>query len=154
MYIIGGTGPNENNLRLLVENEGLLNNVLFLGQIPEEEIVLFHQMGDVFIMPNRTLDSGDTEGFGIVFLEANAVGKAVIGGNAGGVVEAVEDGKTGLLVDSRDIKAIEKALRLLIENKSLRNKLGQNGRLRAQKDFQWVFVADKLYDGLQSNKKV
>ena len=50
-------------------------------------------------MANRTMANGETEGYGIVFLEAGAHGKPVIGGRAGGAVEAVDDGSTGILVD-------------------------------------------------------
>lgn len=65
-------------------------------------------------MPNRTMPDGDTEGFGLVFLEANACGRAVIGGRAGGAVEAVRVVETGLLVDGYSIEEISTAIRRLL----------------------------------------
>ncbi len=145
VYLIGGKGPQETVLREIVQSEKLLDNVFFLGEIPEDEIVLFYQIGDVFIMPNRTLTNGDTEGFGIVFLEANASGKPVIGGKAGGAVEAIEDGVSGLLVDSEDLNAIESSMRRLLENGELRKNLGEAGRKRAWKNFRWENISRQFY---------
>ena len=86
-------------------------------------------------MPNRELDNGDTEGFGLVFLEANAFKKPVIGGNYGGAVDAIINNKTGLLVDSKSTDEIADAVIKLIDNGNLRNELGENGH-------QWVTEND------------
>jgi phosphatidylinositol alpha-1,6-mannosyltransferase len=70
-------------------------------------------------MPNREMPDGDTEGFGLVFLEANACGKQDVGGNAGGAVEAVRDGENGLLVDGWSVDSIEKAVIQLLTDDGL-----------------------------------
>jgi len=77
------------------------------------------------------------EGFGIVYLEANACGKPVVGGDSGGVRDAVVHGVTGLLVDPQDGEALYEALDQLIGNKDLRDSLGRQGRERVVNDFQW-----------------
>jgi len=78
-------------------------------------------------MPNRTMPDGDTEGFGLVFREANACGKPVVGGRAGGAVEAVVDGETGFLVDGNDVDDIAKAVIKILTNPDLAQTLGQRG---------------------------
>jgi phosphatidyl-myo-inositol dimannoside synthase len=73
------------------------------------------------------LPNGDTEGFGLVFLEANACGKPVLAGRAGGAKDAVIDGVNGLSVDGADIPAIAEALTRLLKDPVLREKLAQGG---------------------------
>ena len=79
-----------------------------------------------FLQPNRDL-AGDTEGFGVVFLEANACGTPVIGGVAGGTADAIREGDTGFRVDSEDLSAIGRAILQLTENEALRRRMGQTG---------------------------
>ena len=74
-------------------------------------------------MPNREMPDGDTEGFGLVFLEANACGRAVIGGCAGGVVEAVRNGENGLLVDGRQVDEAARVTVTLLTDDTLRARL-------------------------------
>jgi phosphatidylinositol alpha-1,6-mannosyltransferase len=73
------------------------------------------------------MPDGDTEGFGLVFLEANACGKPVISGRAGGVVEAVRDGINGLQVQGEDIGAIAKAVSRLLNDDALYRRLADGG---------------------------
>jgi phosphatidylinositol alpha-1,6-mannosyltransferase len=86
-----------------------------------------YALADIFIMPNRTLANGDTEGFGLVFMEASACGVPVIGGRAGGTAEAVRDGVTGLLVDGTSRDDISAAIRQLLDNPAQRAAMGRAG---------------------------
>ena len=81
----------------------------------------------VFIMPNRRLASGDNEGFGQVFLEANASGLPVIAGRAGGTADAVIDGHTGLVVDGTDVDAVASAAVTLLSNEERRRSMAASG---------------------------
>jgi phosphatidylinositol alpha-1,6-mannosyltransferase len=87
-------------------------------------------------MPN-TGDDGDVEGFGMVFLEANAAGKPVIGGRSGGTSEAILDGQTGFLVDPSEDQELRDALQTLLNDDKLRQTMGAAGLLRARTDFSW-----------------
>jgi phosphatidylinositol alpha-1,6-mannosyltransferase len=78
-------------------------------------------------MPNRELANHDTEGFGLVFLEANACGKAVVAGRAGGVVEAVRHGETGLNIDGEDVAAVATAISELLMDDERRDAMGERG---------------------------
>ena len=126
-YVIVGQGEEEIRLRQMVEDLRLCGRVTFVTKALEAEVAWFYKNCEIFLTPNRTLTNGDTEGFGIVFLEAGFWGKPVIGGNAGGVPDAVEDGVTGILVDGLDPVALELAIRQLLDNPDLARMMGQNG---------------------------
>ena len=144
LYLIGGTGRQGESLRKKVRELGLERYVRFCGYIPDEDIAAFHRLGDVFVMPNRTLDDGDTEGFGIVFLEANACGKPVIGGASGGAFDAIDQGVTGFLVDPYQTEELcEKIVRLL-SDPVLAAEMGESGRQRAWHRFRWPVLAGLL----------
>ena len=96
-------------------------------------------------MPNRTTASGDTEGFGLVFLEAGACAKPVLGGLAGGVPDAILNGRTGLLVDGTSTPAIAHACIQLLANPTLATQLGQNGLLHSRQNT-WQAQSQKLLE--------
>lgn len=131
---ICGSGPELNNLKLLSEKLSLLDSVTFHGFTEEEKMIELLQASDIFIMPNKTVD-GDLEGFGLVFLEASACGLPVIGGKSGGVVDAIEDGYSGFLIEPGSIVDIVDRLHSLIEDTSSIEKIGGNGLNRAKSNF-------------------
>lgn len=135
IYFIAGAGPREAYLKKLVPLR-YAKKIIFLGELSDSEKWAWLKLCDIFIMPSRDI-SGDFEGFGIVYLEANLCGKAVIAGNSGGVRDAVIDGVTGLLVDSEKVDVIGESIIRLSQDKELRDKLGKQGRERALKEFNW-----------------
>jgi glycosyltransferase involved in cell wall biosynthesis len=98
-YVIGGDGPERERLAELARDLGVANRVHFLGAVDDLTKWAAYELADLFVMPNRSLDGTDWEGFGIVFAEAGLAGRAAIGGRSGGAVDAIVDGVTGLLVD-------------------------------------------------------
>jgi glycosyltransferase involved in cell wall biosynthesis len=142
-YLVAGDGPERARLQQIIDEEGIGSQVTLLGKVSNEDLVRYLQLCDVFLMPNRTLDDGDTEGFGLVFREANACGKPVIGGRAGGVVEAVVDGETGLLVDGTDVNDIAGALRCILGDRELAAHWGAQGLALARANNTGA-VADKF----------
>jgi phosphatidylinositol alpha-1,6-mannosyltransferase len=144
-YLVVGTGQEEENLKKMCVDFGIQKNVVFIGEIKQEQIVEHYNLCDIFIMPNREVKDKNTEGFGIVFLEANACGKPVIGGNAGGVPSAIKDGYNGFLVDGNNEDDILEKTMLLLKDDQLRERMGQNG-------LEWVkkFNYKKLVADLES----
>ena len=130
-YIIAGAGLEETRLKDLIVDLGLQKHVTIVTDTNNDEVAYLYQHCRLFIMPNRELANGDTEGFGIVFLEAGWWGKPVIGGRDGGVPDAVEDGVSGLLVDGSNIDQISNAARRLLGDAALCQRMGQAGRLKA-----------------------
>ena len=118
-FLIVGTGPYRGALETLSQNLGLQDCAVFAGQVSDDELVDHYRLGDVFVMPNRELPNGDTEGFGLVFLEANSCGVPVIAGRDGGSTDAVRDGENGLVVDGRSVAAVADAMRRLRDDPAL-----------------------------------
>ncbi len=118
-------------MRALVAALGLDGKVIFAGSVPHGELAEHYRLGDVFVMPNRELPNGDTEGFGLVFLEANGCGLPVIAGRDGGSTDAVQHGVNGLVVDGGSVDEIAHAMLLLYEDAGLRDELRRQGMARA-----------------------
>lgn len=136
-YVIAGDGPEKENLQQQARRLGLEETVIFAGDVPHEEVCDFYNLCDVFIMANRLEAGGDVESFGMVFTEANAVGKPVIGGRSGGTAEAVLDGKTGFLADPGNADEIADRLLLLLQNQDLAKRMGAAGLARVRAEFNW-----------------
>jgi phosphatidyl-myo-inositol dimannoside synthase len=143
-YLIVGTGPEEARLRQMVSEAGLNERVTFAGYVPAEQLPDIYNLCDVMVMPNRQESDGDVEGFGIVFLEANAAGKPVIGGRSGGAIEAIAEGRTGYLVNPEDSNELAMVLRRLLIDRNLREELGQEGKRRVRTEFSWASRAALL----------
>lgn len=150
-YVIAGTGPDEAYLKTANYKAGN-KNVIFLGKISDEEKWAWLNLCDIFVMPSRDID-GDFEGFGIVYLEANLSGKPVIAGRCGGVEDAVANGVNGILIiNPGDVNEIAGAIVRLAKDKNLRDNLGERGRERAIREFNWEEQAEKIYNVIANNK--
>jgi len=134
-YVVTGSGDDGPRLQALTSELGLTKQVDFVGVIPHDALPTYYAAADIFVHPNR-VEAGDFEGFGMVFLEAAACGKPVIGGRSGGVPEAVEDGATGLLVGGNDHEELRSAI-LRLASASLRARFGSAARQRVLAHFTW-----------------
>ena len=144
-YLIVGDGPYRASLEALTSELNVQEHVIFAGRQADTDLAELYAICDLFVMPSREqLAAKDVEGFGIVYLEAAACAKPVIGGRSGGVPEAVVDGVTGLLVDPLDVEELCDAMRRLLTDHSLASRLGQQGRLRATSQFTWKQAADRV----------
>ncbi|MDP8263817.1 MAG: glycosyltransferase family 4 protein [Candidatus Ancaeobacter aquaticus] len=138
LYIIVGKGPEKNRLEKIIKNKKLDPYVLFTDEISNSDLQFFYNCSNVFIMPSREVDSdGHVEGFGIVFIEANACGKPVIGGRSGGIPEAIVNGKTGFLVDPENSADIADKITNLLCNNDLSSEMGQFALQYVKEHFSW-----------------
>lgn len=126
-YLILGDGELRPEVERIIAAEGLGEHVTLVGKVSDNELVDYLRLCDLFLMPNRTMEDGDTEGFGLVFREANACRKPVIGGRAGGVVEAVKDGESGLLVNGNNVDEIAAAIERILDDADLSERLSAGG---------------------------
>ena len=115
----------------LINRLGVGDNATLLPNLDNAGVAWLYERCEIFVMANRTMADGNTEGYGIVFLEAGAHGKPVIGGRAGGAVEAVDDGSTGILVDGNQIEDIQRAVSLLLDDPEMAARMGEAGRRKA-----------------------
>ena len=115
-------------------------SIRFLGFIsPQEKRDLF-AAGDLFVMPSRT------DSFGIVYLEAWLCGKPVIGANAGGVPAVISHGTDGVLVNFGAVEDLADAIRQLLNDPSLRTRLGQAGRHKVLQHYTWPVVFGQIHE--------
>ena len=146
-YLIVGDGPLLAGLKEQVQDKGLTKYIKFCGKVSQGELQYYYKACDVFCMVPKYLEKeGDSEGFGIVFLEASLCSIPIVAGDTGGVQEAVIDGETGVLVDSNNIDEIKKAILLLLQDKDLSHKFGENGRKRVERDFNVNSRVQELID--------
>ena len=150
IYFIVGDGPYRNKLEDLVTRHKLQDIVIFVGSVSDDDKAAYYSVADLFVMPNRELPDGDVEGFGIVYLEANAHGKPVIAGKSGGVLDAVIDGETGILVNSNNVIEIADAIIRLMENKRYGKRLGMQGKKRVEQEFVWDMIVPALQKELHT----
>ncbi len=158
LYVIAGAGPEENNIRKAVADQGLHDHVRLLGRVSEDDLPQWHALCDVFVLPTR--DTRDTEsgsraveGFPVVFLEANACGRPVIAGRSGGTVETVQDGITGVVVDGSDVTEVRDAILRLLTDPALADRLGHQGRERVERELSWNRTMQGLEAALQTLSK-
>ena len=126
-FVLVGEGPDKPRLQKLVKRERIEDHVTLCGTLDHDDLVRAYSAADVFIMPNRDMPDRNTEGFGLVFLEAGACGTPVIGGNAGGVTDAIQDGATGILVDGQNKDDIVRAAVKILTDSRFATQLGENG---------------------------
>ncbi|MDA1169427.1 MAG: glycosyltransferase family 4 protein, partial [bacterium] len=139
--IIVGDGPERKILEKLVKKRGA--NVVFLGQVPDEDVRALYSKATLFALTPKELP-GDYEGFGIVYLEAAYFGLPVIGTKTGGVAGAVQDGVTGLLAEPGNVASIQDALQKILSEPTLATQYGKQGRQRVMKEFLWNTIINKL----------
>mgnify|MGYP006291698513 FL=1 len=99
-YVLVGKGKDRSRIEALVQELGVESHTILAGFVPDEEIRDYYNLCDIFAMPSKG------EGFGIVYLEALACGKPVLGGNQDGAIDALCQGELGLLIDPDDVEAI------------------------------------------------
>jgi phosphatidylinositol alpha-1,6-mannosyltransferase len=141
-YVLIGIGEDYDYLLGLARKHGVADRVHLLGHVSADDLPRWYNACDVFIMPNREIN-GDTEGFGMVFIEAAACGKPAIAGQAGGTGAAVVDGVSGIRVDGTDTIAVTIALQRLLENTQYAQQIGNRALTRVIEQFDWFIVAEK-----------
>lgn len=128
--IVAGEGPMRVKLERLIEDLGLQQQVQLIGQQSRSAVArLLHQC-TFFVLPSRF------ETFGIAALEAMACGKAVVGTTVDGILEIIDDGENGILVEPDDPPALAAAIRRLLADAALRERLGEAARARVKDQFQ------------------
>lgn len=133
-YAIVGIGDDWDYLKSLAAEGGVSERVHLLGHVAPEDLPRWYNACNLFAMPNRDIN-GDTEGFGLVFMEANSCGRPVIAGRAGGTGSAVEHGLNGLRVDGEDVSAVAQGIASLLDDPALARRMGEAGRHRTVERF-------------------
>lgn len=137
LYAIIGDGAERTALQAQVKALELTENVLFMSEISDAEMIHCYQQCDLFILPNRT-EGRDIEGFGMVLVEAQACGKPVIAGDSGGTAETMLVNESGYIIDCTDPTLIAERVTTLLQDSVLATEMGKKGveHVRAKLDWQ------------------
>ncbi len=137
LLVVGG-GPHEPELRLLAASLGVSEWVTFVGEVSDAELPAHFAAGDVFAMPCRERRNGrEVEAFGIVFIQAQAIGRPVVAGDIGGVPDALAANRTGVLVDGEDLTAVTDAVASLLGDPDRATVMGAAGSRFVRDGFTW-----------------
>ena len=139
-----GDGPEREMLRKRTTELGLDERVSFHGFVSAEEKRRHLASCDVLVLPAVIDAKGDTEGQGVVLLEAMTYGKPVVASRVGGIVEAVDDGVTGLLVPPDDPGSLAAALGTVMDDVPRARHMGEQGRALVERRFSWSAIAGDL----------
>lgn len=145
LLLIGGTGPYRGQIEQQILQAGLKDQVVFLGFVPEELKAAYFRACDVYCMPSDVAeDAFDVEGFGITFIEAAATGTLAIGSKAGGVPDAIEDGKSGFLIEPQDDLRLSELFDNIFSDPAAYAEMKSYARTRALTEFCWKNQIDQL----------
>lgn len=142
--IITGDGHCRAEWEALSRKLGLQAHVQFVGFVSNERLSQLFRTCTIYVHPAIYDDRGDTEGLGVVLIEALRSRKPVVASRVGGIVDVIQDGKTGLLVPEKDPLAIAKAVLSLLDDPALARRLGEAGYAYASKYFDWDRITDRL----------
>lgn len=130
-----------------------LSHVHFLGKLSKEDLTKEYLNANAFVLPAIVDSKGDTEGLGVVLIEAIEYDLPVIASNVGGIPDVIVDQKTGLLVQEKNASALKLAIESLATNQNLQNHLTKNAYEHVQKHFSWDIIVQKqieLYQNLST----
>lgn len=136
-YAMAGLPKRREELTRLAEELGVAGHVHFLGRIDPGDLVRAYNACDVFAMTSRTTTSGDCEGYGIAAVEAALCGKPTVVSRGSGLVEAIDDGRTGVAVPENDPAATAAAIVGLLDDPARRAEFGRSARRRALDEQTW-----------------
>lgn len=147
--VLGGEGPELSALRALARELGVDRAVHFIGRIAEDALVGHYRMADVFAMPSRQ-GPRDVEGFGIVLVEAGACEVPVVATRTGGIVDAVADGETGILIPQENVDALAEALIRLLKDPDEATRMGKRARARVLEGLTWEATGKRFLELMKS----
>lgn len=142
-YTIVGDGGDRQRLEAIARSLGIDERVTFAGWQNHFDLPEMYRACDLFVLPSAQ------EGFGLVFLEAMAAGRAVVATHAGAIPEVVVDRETGWLVDYGDVEGLASAIARLSSDAALRRRMGHAGRNRFLEHFSFEGATDRLAELLQ-----
>ncbi len=139
-----GDGPLRAELEGRAAGLGLGDRARFHGFVSAEALRARYRESDVFVLPAVVDAKGDTEGLGVVLVEALAYGRPAVASGVGGIVDVVRDGESGLLVPPADPPALAAAIRRLAGDRDLVRRLGRGGLELVRAEFAWPVIIDRL----------
>jgi phosphatidylinositol alpha-1,6-mannosyltransferase len=152
LYVMAGEGWERDDLERIVDELQLHDSVQFREVRTDAELAEYYQQCDLFALPNRRV-GWDIEGFGIVLLEAQACGKAVLAGRSGGTADTLLPGVTGELVDCETPEPLANAVVALLCNPARLQAMGTRGRALMVERFDWSVLVSQAVSIFSSARR-
>jgi len=151
VYVVAGKGPDLPQLRELARSLCVADHVRWLGYVPEEDLPNFYNACDLFALCTRDdVDETEVEGFGLVFLEAQACGTPAVGARSGGIPDAVAHGDGGWLIEPDDVGGLAVILNRLVDDTKFFQDAGIAARARVERAFTWDHYRRRLAEALEA----
>ncbi len=144
IWIVGGIGDYDVELKNFVKKEKMENFVTFFGRVSDSKLRELYAQAHIFIMLQKI------QPFGLVFTEAMSCGTPVVACKPGGTEEIIEDGETGFLIDEYDGEMLNKCIEKILDKPELSVSMGLKGRQKVKEEFESSKQYDKMRDLLQS----
>jgi phosphatidyl-myo-inositol dimannoside synthase len=145
VYLVAGRGPHQPVLRSEAQRLGVSSNVRWLGFVSEQDLPDVYRASDLFVLCTREAQQRqEVEGFGLVFLEAQACGTPVVGTRCGGIPEAIREGEGGWLIDQDDAGGLTRILSDLVRDPSRFRAAGLAARRRVERECTWRHYLARL----------
>jgi glycosyltransferase involved in cell wall biosynthesis len=145
LHIIG-SGPEELRLKELARQRGLEQHITFHGRVSREDLARHYSRCDAFVLPAIVDSRGDTEGLGVVIIEAMSYRRPVVASGVGGIVDLVIDERTGLQVPQKDSPALARAIARVLTDPDLAQRFGRAGYDHVQEHYSWPAITKRLDD--------
>jgi len=130
-------------LKQHVKNLELGDYIRFVGSVPNKDLPEYYATADIYIGPSVAVKSGDTEGFGLTFVEAAMSGCLVIASDIGGILDIIQDNETGFMVDPQNTQLFAEKICYVIENKKVLGDIRKESRRRCVEKFGWDVITGK-----------
>lgn len=151
-YLVAGNGPGVAALQRLARRLGVESQVRWLGYVAEDDLPDLYRASDLFVLCTREeRKHQNVEGFGLVFLEAQACGTPVVGTMAGGIPDAIEDGVGGWMIEPDDVSALTSYMRHLVVDVGHFEEAGRDARARVLRGYTWNHYVERLSQALREN---
>ena len=140
--MVVGSGPMKDALINLSTRLNLSDKVDFIDAVPREKLLEYYLSAGLFVLPSIVNDKGETEGLGVVLLEAMACGVPVVGSAVGGIPDIIKDEKTGLLARPKEPDSLAEKITRIFSESSLRRKIVENGYKLVEENFSWDRISE------------
>lgn len=137
--VIIGRGIERENLEKLAFENGVADKVIFKGALPHNIVMEYMKNCYIFVLPSYK------EGFGVVYIEAMAHEKLVIGCKGEGIEDVIENFKDGILMEPRNLEDLTNKMKYVLENDSIRKDIERNAKIKVETKYTWTQSANSLY---------
>ena len=142
--LIVGSGPEKRRLMQLSAELEIINKVVFIDEVLQEDLIPLYSIANILVLPSIIDVTGETEGLGVVLLEAMACRVPVIGSDVGGIKDIIIDGETGLLSEQKNNDSLAEKIIQLLSDEQLRKKVIENGFKLVKDKYTWEVISNRF----------